>query len=87
MIWKEIRNDYIETEDSLSEHEQDAEAIVCIDAWKTNDDNEEGEVIAKVVLCKCGSVIVVYINNAARTDEYAQEVINETIRNLKGGLL
>lgn len=63
-IWSEIRNDFIDND------------IVHIDAWVNSDDNEEGKVIAKVNL---NTNIVIYIDDRAKTDTYAQEMINEII--------
>ena len=61
-IWGEIRNDF-----------QDDD-IVHIDAWLTADDNEEGTVIAKV---NVRTKKVEYLDDRARTDSLAQELINE----------
>ena len=65
-IWGEIRNDFQE------------EDRVHIDAWLTPDDNEDGRVIA-VVHVNTGEVE--YRDDRARTDEYAQEIIQETLLN------
>ena len=54
------------------------------DAWRTSDDNAEGEVIARVFLTKKGDVVIDYINAIARTDVLAQESINETVKELRG---
>ena len=48
-----------------------------VDAWFTDDDNEEGTVIAKV---NYKTKEVEYLDNDAKTDSLAQEVINETLR-------
>lgn len=61
-IWGEIRNDF-----------EDGD-IVYIDAFLTADDNEEGKVIAKV---NVRTKEVEYLDDRARTDSYAQEMINE----------
>jgi hypothetical protein len=61
-IWGEIRNDF-----------QDGD-IVYIDAWLTSDDNEEGRVIAKV---NVRTHETEYLDDRARTDGYAQEMISE----------
>ena len=63
----EVRNDYYDEE----------ECKVYIDAWFTDDDNEEGVVIAKV---NCKTQEVEYFDEDARTDEYAQEIIEETLK-------
>lgn len=69
-IYGEIRNDYFD----------DIENKWFIDAWKTDDDNEEGTVIAKI---DHDTLDVTYIDPAAKTDVYAQEVITETIAHIK----
>jgi hypothetical protein len=76
MIWAEIRNDFEESNDW-------GERVICIDAWKTDDDNEEGKVIAKVIHSKSGDVHVEYIDEKAKVDTYAQEVIKETVKKLQ----
>ena len=47
-----------------------------VDAWQTEDDNEEGTVIAKIDLA---DKTVEYLDEDARTDEYAQEIIKEIL--------
>ena len=47
-----------------------------VDAWLTDDDNEEGFVIAKIDLA---TKTVEYLDADARYDEYAQEVIKEML--------
>lgn len=47
-----------------------------VDAWQTDDDNEEGTVIAKIDLA---DKTVEYLDEDARTDEYAQEIIKEIL--------
>lgn len=68
--YREIRNNYINEE----EHK------VYIDAWKTGRLNEEGTVIAKIDLT---TYEVEYLDEKAKSDPYAQEVIRETISDLK----
>lgn len=63
--WTEIRCDFFDEE----------EKYWLVDAWKTGDDNEEGEVIAKI--SEAGEVV--YLDEEAKTDKYAQEVIEERI--------
>lgn len=58
-------------------YDEDAE-VQCIDAWLTDDDNEDGMVIAKANLATGD---VEYLDDDARTDEYAQEVIREVLEN------
>jgi hypothetical protein len=64
-IWGEIRNDF-----------EDDEGIVHIDAFLTDDDMEEGKVIAKV---NSKTKEVEYIDERAKTDPYAQEMIRELL--------
>lgn len=64
--WAEIRCDFYD----------DEEEKWFVDAWLTDDDNEEGTVIAKINLT---TKTVEYLNDDARYDEYAQEIINEML--------
>ena len=64
--WAEIRADHFDEEEGLQ----------YIDAWLTGDDNEEGKVIAKINL---ETKEVEYLDEDAKTDPYAQEVINEIL--------
>ena len=64
-IWSEIRNDFI-----------DDDGIVHIDAWLTDDDMEDGRVIARV---NTNTKEVIYLDNRAKTDKYAQEMIQEIL--------
>jgi hypothetical protein len=66
-IWGEIRTDF------------EDEGIVRVDAWTTDDDNEEGKVIAKInVVTKD----VEYLDERARINNYAQEAIKEVLDRL-----
>lgn len=64
-IWGEIRNDF-----------QDDD-IIYIDAFLTDDDNEEGKVIAKV---NVRTTEIEYLDDRARTDSYAQEMIIDALQ-------
>ena len=75
--WSEIRNDFFETSPDILPEEGDVLAKISIDAWKTADDNEEGTVIACVILSKRGDVLVDYRDGVARIDKMAQEAIGE----------
>ena len=66
--WSEIRCNYFDEE----------EEKYIVDAWKTCDDNEEGLAIAKIDLA---DKTVVYLDEDAKTDEYAQAVIREMLQN------
>lgn len=65
--WMKIRNDYYDED----------EHCICIDAWETAKDGEEGKIIAKVYKNK-----VEYIDDFARKDYYAQEKISEATKSL-----
>lgn len=67
--WAEIRNDFV-CEDSRK---------IYIDAWLTEDDNEEGIVLARIDM---DTKNIEYFDDDARTDDYAQEVINETLSDI-----
>ena len=79
--WNEIKADHDELDGF--EPEDDIIKSICVDAWKTDDDNEEGCVVAKVIFTKSGDVGVVYIDYIAKTNELAQEVIKEVLREIK----
>ena len=64
--WAEIRSDYY----------NDQEEQQYVDAWLTEDENEEGKVIAKINLV---TKKVEYLDSDAKYDEYAQEVISEVL--------
>lgn len=57
-------------------HEEEKRWLV--NAWKTGNDNEEGEAIAKI----SESGEVVYLDAEAEDDEYAKEVIGEKLKDL-----
>ena len=50
-----------------------------VDAWTTSDDNEEGNVIAAI---DSETAKVFYVDNCARHDSYAQEVIHSKVREI-----
>lgn len=64
--WAEVKSDYFDEDEN----------IWCVDAWLTDDGNEEGKVIAKV---NPNTKTVEYLDVDARYDDYAQEVISEVI--------
>lgn len=70
--WTEIKNNF----------HNELDDYIYIDAWKTSDDNEEGEVIAKI---NCKTKVVEYLNDGAKTDSYTQEVIKETLNSIWDG--
>lgn len=63
-IWGEIRIDNFD----------DINQIFTVDAWYTDDDNEEGEVIAHIYPT---TGYVEYIDERAKDDPYVQEAIRE----------
>ena len=79
--WKEFDNNVSETKSNWSEIHDDFEdeGFIHIDAWTTADEMEDGKTIAKInVLTK----EVIYLDERARTDEFAQEVIQERLKSL-----
>jgi len=72
--WSEIRNNHEEVHDGSG-----AWYVTHIDAWRTSDSMENGVTIAKIYITHSGEVITAYIDNLARTDDYAQVVIYETV--------
>lgn len=64
----------------MCDHFDQEEQTWCVNAWKRGYDNpEDSTVIAKISV----SGETAYLNEKAKTDTYAQEVINERIRLLK----
>lgn len=79
--WSEIKNDFID-EDNI----KDGILELHIDGYTTDDDDEDGNVIAKVIAINTISQLVihtVYIDNIARIDSLAQKSIIEAITKLK----
>ena len=72
-LFAEVRSDYI-CED-FTELDGDIKKTISIDAWKTADDNEEGTVVATVILSKSGDILVCWHDNAARMDPKVIEAI------------
>lgn len=68
--YTELKNNYID-EDTNE---------VYIDAWKTDDDSEEGTVVAKI---NTKTYNITYLEAAAITDPEAQELIQDTIKELQ----
>lgn len=82
--WAEIRNNYFESGSDVDRNlEGDVLATTSIDAWKTMDDNEEGRVIARVLLSNHGDILVDYHDNVARVDTAAQAAIAEAKKELE----
>lgn len=81
--WKEIRNTHFVTEADITPNEGEIFASICIDAWETDHDWEEGKVIAEVILSKHGDILVSYRNPLARVDEAAQASIEDAKEQLR----
>ena len=85
IYWGHISSNYSETENCFNDIiDGDIQEMIYIDAWKTDDDNEEGETIAKLIKTKSGDVCVVYQDYVAKHDKHAQEIIQESIAELRG---
>lgn len=69
--WKSISNDY-----------EDDEGQVYIDAWETDNDDEQGKSIARVSLTENAKIVVEYFDKDAKFDRYAQDSIKEAIDEL-----
>lgn len=80
-MFAEVRNDYM-CED-FTEDEGDMLAYITIDCWKTNNDAEEGVVVATVVLTKHHDICVVWHDNGARGDNVVLENIEDAKNRLK----
>lgn len=75
-MYNEIRNDYMYGPAcGDSDEENGLFASICIDGWKTDDDNEEGTVIAKVIMSKHGDLITVWLDNGARMQDNVLEAV------------
>jgi hypothetical protein len=66
-LWSQINDTFVD------------EGIIHIDAYKTEDENEEGNVIAKI---EVATGKVCYLDERARKDWYADEVIAENVRQI-----
>lgn len=77
----EIRNDFVF--ENFTDIEGDLEAVIPIDTWLTDDDSEEGAVVAQVAKTKSGDIIVIYNDNSVRADEEVTNAIIEAKNILK----
>ena len=80
-MFAEVRNDYMC--ESISEFDGDMLAYITIDCWKTDNDDEEGEVAAVVILTKHHDICVVWYDNGARADDVVLENIEDAKSRLK----
>lgn len=77
-MFAEVRNDY-----RFEELKNGIKAGITIDVWKTDDENEEGEVAATVILSEHNDIIVVWHLNDARRDQECLLAIEEAKNILK----
>jgi hypothetical protein len=80
--WSEIENTY-EEPDFEPKVDGAITRAISIDAWRENCD--QGSTIAKVILTSSGDVCIVYMDNIARADAHAQEVIQQAVSLIKNG--
>lgn len=81
MKFAEIRNDYLC--DTFTPEEGDKVASISIDTWLTDDDNEEGKVVAEVIKTKSGDIVTVFFDNSVRMNKDVLVAINEAVEQLK----
>lgn len=83
--WKKIKNDYIDE----SEFDNTGTLTMYIDAWESDQEDEEGVVIAKLKANKCDPqlVSVYYLDFDAVHDDYAQQVLLDSPNILRDTLL
>jgi len=77
-MFAEVRNDYC-----FEELKNGIKAGITIDVWKTDDENEEGEVAATVILSEHNDIIVVWHLNYARRNKECLLAIEEAKNILK----
>lgn len=78
-MFAKIRNNY-ETGPLFDGSSIDAEGYlgyISIDGWRTEDENEEGQVIAAVMVTPHGDIVVDWHDNGARLNENALTAITE----------
>ena len=85
MNFSEIRHDYIwgPAVENGANGDHDLLAAVSIDAWKSADDNEEGEVLANVLLTAHGDMIVDFHDNGVRMHQPVLDHIRAAEETLK----
>jgi hypothetical protein len=76
-MFAEVRSDY-----DFEEKENGIKAGITIDAWETEDDNEEGRVVATVILTEHNDIAVVWHDNGARTDKMCLDEIEDAKKRL-----
>lgn len=84
--YSEIRHDYISgpaVDGYRGPEDQGLFARTTIDAWKSDDDDEPGEVLAVVIMSAHGDIIVDFHDNGCRMDKQVLEHIEEAKKELK----
>lgn len=79
--WSHIKNDFLEVDGQITPLQGDMLARISIDGWRS--DEEQGSVIAVVMLSNHGDVLVDYRDGIAMTDMMAQNAIDEAKDQLK----
>lgn len=87
MKFAEIRHDYVwgpaVEPNSHSQDCGDLLAGISIDAWRTGDDDEQGVVVANVLLTQRGDIVVDFLDNGVRMNKPVQEHIAAAQRDLE----
>lgn len=81
-MFMEVRNDY-----DFEEKENGIKAGITIDAWETEDDNEEGRVVATVILTEHNDIAVVWHDNGARADKMCLNAIEDAKNRLRESMV
>lgn len=81
--WSQIQNTYTRYTNEILPEEGDLLAATSIDAWKTQESEEPGKVIADVLLSKSGDIIINYHDQLARYDNHAQKIIQDAVAHLR----
>ena len=79
--WVDIRSDYVDDTDV-----DKGIVTLYIDAWRTDDDNEEGHSIATITLDQTETIPllkIIYKRNDIEHDPAVQEAIRDGIQHLK----
>lgn len=85
-MYAEIKNDYTygpAVEEGSTNDYEDLFAATTIDGWKTGDDNEDGTVIATVVMTKHGDIVTVWHDNGARFNPNVCYMIDDAKKRLR----
>lgn len=87
IMYAEIRNNYVwgpAVESDIAYPESgDMLATVTVDGWQTAHDDEDGTVIADVILTRHGDIVVDFHDNGARMDAQVLTYISEAKAQLK----